>query len=436
MTAIGILIVIPFVWSAAIVALRRQRTPDDAEEKTALLLMLAPVVLGGLALLLPGWMPVHVALPVIGHMSVPPSPVPHALAAGARFDAVLWLAVGCVAVYVSGVLVKGARLWLTFARLRQVAATARRVTIAGHAVSVTPAAVPPLAWGRGTVILPDSMTEAFTAADLGLIIRHETAHLRRGDPLWFAALSWIEALLWFNPFVRAQIQRCRLAAELACDAVVAPASRETYADVLLRTLRLTSAHALSCVPAVDSCGDYRMRLTRIMTAAPARTSAHWLAAAAVVAVLPVTAAQFAWAQSAAPDPIYTSLWATDDAKIPARYKVGMLHDRLLDEARDDVWASERENLIQDKLSAAWTSDDKVLDQGVTCKATLCEVRLLFDVKGKNDTEINRTLDKFYKAEGGIVDHFQNDSSGSMTMDNTPGTKPTRLGIVFYYFRKV
>ncbi|MEJ0060406.1 MAG: M56 family metallopeptidase [Terricaulis sp.] len=159
--------------------------------------------------------------------------------------------------------------------------------------------------------MPRTLIAALTPAQLALVIAHERAHVRRGDALYYALLAWIDALCWCNPFTRAQTRRCRLAAELACDAAVtaaAPQMRRAYAQTLILALKHTAGDALQCAPAVFSTrivGEHRMRISEIMHAdhMPRKRSAWALTIAAALVAAPLATLQIAMAQDAsAPSP--------------------------------------------------------------------------------------------------------------------------------------
>jgi hypothetical protein len=315
-TALLTLLVTPFVWSAVVAGLRhalrpRAETPEDGVEKALLIVMLMPVVLGFVLLAISRFAPVSlpfVPFPVLLQQAGTAAGLvntsePKGLAASG-IDLMAWcIGIGW-ALYAAGVLIKVVPLVLAFIRLGRLVSASRLSEVAGEVVYATEAAVPPLAWGRETVLLPASLIEQFSEHDLLMIIRHEREHLRRGDTYWFAALSWIDALLWFNPFIRQQTAQCRIAAEIACDAAVAqaaPAAREAYARVLVQTLKHTAGDVRQYAPAVFSpmkSGDYRMRILQIMHAdATARKPRRrWLYAGLIAAALPVVFAQLAWSQ--------------------------------------------------------------------------------------------------------------------------------------------
>ncbi|MBU3729866.1 MAG: M56 family metallopeptidase, partial [Phycisphaerales bacterium] len=90
-------------------------------------------------------------------------------------------------------------------------------------ILVTRAGTVPFVWafvGRPAIVLPSSVVDASTEADLRLILMHELAHIRRGDHLvrWldWAAIAW----LWWNPLAWVARRGLRATEELACDSLV------------------------------------------------------------------------------------------------------------------------------------------------------------------------------------------------------------------------
>ena len=321
--AVIVVFVLPLVWSAGLAFSRRclgrgRERPDDALEKLMLLILLAPAGIGlSLAVLVP-IVREYFPGPVL---SLPALPLPDfdddggmavaARAAGsaAAFHPILAVSLALIVVYASVAGFLALRLGMAQLKLGWIVAQARRDLLLGRDVRITAANVPPLAWGRHAIVLPASLVAAFAPVQIDLILRHESVHLCRGDGLWFAILAWIEVIFWFNPFIRSQARRCRLAAELACDDAVVravPDMQHVYAQTLVMTLKHTAGNALpistqSGVPAVfspEKSGDYRMRIREIMhpTVSRRKPRYRWLYAVAAALVVPLAAAQFAWSQ--------------------------------------------------------------------------------------------------------------------------------------------
>ncbi len=308
-------VLMPFIWSGLVAGLRRvlrqtTETPEDSVEKSLLTIMLTPIGLGVILLIVSRFRPIPLPdmrtlvahLPLSQAPAEAPLPVAVSAPVNHSFDILAWLVIAGWGIYAVGIIIKAVPLVLAFARLRRVVSLSKPSVVAGEAVRITEAPVPPLVWGRSTILLPESLTARFNSEDLRMIIQHERAHLHRGDTIWFAALSWIDVLLWFNPFVRQQTALCRMAAEIACDAAVTrdvPAN--SYARVLVRTLKHTAGDVRQYAPAVFSpvkSGDYRMRIRQIMRPEPPARKPLRGALYAILALIavPVVFAQFAWSQ--------------------------------------------------------------------------------------------------------------------------------------------
>lgn len=104
------------------------------------------------------------------------------------------------------------------------------------------AAGPCLTWRRGgyVVVVPRDIWSTLPAEERRLILRHELAHLRRGD-LWTGlAARGVAAIHWFNPFAWLAVRRLEECAEWACDEAACGDDGETAARYsrLLISLRL------------------------------------------------------------------------------------------------------------------------------------------------------------------------------------------------------
>ncbi|WP_443747525.1 M23/M56 family metallopeptidase [Asticcacaulis solisilvae] len=315
-TGVLVILVVPFLWSAAVAVLKRipalRNGPqylDDKTEKRHLALMLLPVFVG-LAMAVAARfisfsLPVQ-ALPItkIGEAVVAPiAPVAVTGVVKPHIDWMPWAVMAGLTLYGAGLALHAARLALGLVRLGRLASKSRPAADWGKGVRLTPVKTTPLAFGRATILMPESLIDCLSHAQVQMILRHEREHLKRGDARWFVTLAAIDAVFWFNPFVRRQTQTCRLAAELACDAAVvatAPEMRRTYAEALVRVLKHAAGDVRQYAPTAfspEKSGDYRMRISEIMQP-PGKTRKPRLLVAAVAAalVLPLGLAQFAWSQ--------------------------------------------------------------------------------------------------------------------------------------------
>lgn len=137
---------------------------------------------------------------------------------------------------------------------------------------LTDIGISPFITRDGTIIMSQDLFDELEPASLAMIVTHEAAHFERQDPFWFQFLAWLEVLQWPNIFLRQQIKRCRLVAELAADEAALTRTQtrpKVYARTLVTALRHTAENAPSCVPAVFSprkIGDASMRIEMIMGA--------------------------------------------------------------------------------------------------------------------------------------------------------------------------
>ncbi|MES1199830.1 MAG: peptidoglycan DD-metalloendopeptidase family protein [Pseudomonadota bacterium] len=317
--AVAVFLLAPLAWSGAVASARALTRDNGAplesgSELRVLSIMLAPVLVGGLCL---AWAaaPKPYALPPLlpeTHLFESAAAITsHAVRVAPlspRFD---WFGAGVAAfavAYAFGFIWSAARLRLAQVHIARIAARASDASAAwGEGVALTESRVSAFLGPCGKVVLPRDLVETLTPAQIALIIAHERSHHRRGDAYTFAALAWVDVVCWFNPFVRAQTGRCRLAAELACDAAAiadAPQMRKAYAQALLAALKHAAGDALPCAPAASSTwivGDHRMRIARIMQPArrPRKRALWAVYAAAGLLAAPVSMMQLAIAQPSA-----------------------------------------------------------------------------------------------------------------------------------------
>nr|WP_255699143.1 M56 family metallopeptidase [Luteimonas sp. Y-2-2-4F] len=124
------------------------------------------------------------------------------------------------------------------------------------------------------VLLPVGLAERMPAQALHAVLRHELAHIRRGD-LWMLLLQRVGlALFWWNPLLRRLGARLDLAREMACDEAAANAigSGHRCADALVASLELRAV----APPATLSTGMHgsRRALARRVEALLAWREAH------------------------------------------------------------------------------------------------------------------------------------------------------------------
>ena len=92
-------------------------------------------------------------------------------------------------------------------------------------------------WPRPALVLPAAWVATAPDEGVDLVLRHELAHLRRGDLAWLELSSWLAAAWWWNPLYRLVVARACAAAEDACDDAALAGSRASaaaYGAVLVR----------------------------------------------------------------------------------------------------------------------------------------------------------------------------------------------------------
>ncbi|MCK4564818.1 MAG: hypothetical protein KAU94_09105, partial [Verrucomicrobia bacterium] len=99
------------------------------------------------------------------------------------------------------------------------------------------------------ILVPASF-EAFTPEQQAMILRHELAHIQRGDVAVRLLLEGIMTVFWFHPLIWILLRRCDQTTEMACDDAVLHDghSASAYAETLLAPSR--QAHTKSAVAAV------------------------------------------------------------------------------------------------------------------------------------------------------------------------------------------
>ena len=152
-----------------------------------------------------------------------------------------------------------------------------------------------------TVGLPTRCEDELTDAELGAVLAHELAHVRRRDAAWSAGLRIVAAALWLQPLNRLGMRRAMEAAEHACDdwALARTDERVGLATSIARVAEWMRESAVAPVPLAfvgRDQGAVAARVRRILTGTPT-THRRWkgLAAAALIAfplpLLPALPAQ-------------------------------------------------------------------------------------------------------------------------------------------------
>jgi len=137
-------------------------------------------------------------------------------------------------------------------------------------------------WGLFTpkVILPRT-ARSWTEARAAIVLRHELAHIRRGDWVVQIAGELLRTAYWFNPLVWAACTRLRQESEQACDDEVLTSGVDgpDYATHLVELARLLKAESAPRLPApaIARSSSLERRIRAMLDARLTRTPATRLA---------------------------------------------------------------------------------------------------------------------------------------------------------------
>jgi TonB family protein len=164
------------------------------------------------------------------------------------------------------------------------------------------AAGPAVMWApRTRLLLPEDFLDRYDADARAMVLRHECAHLRRGDAWWSLLSECALVLLWFHPLAWFALPRFQLDLELACDESVLRASPQhelRYAQALMRSTGVDAQPAM--IPWLAE-PQLKERLTMISRPSPSR----WRRRCGYLALLALLTGSAAMAQSAAAPPADT-----------------------------------------------------------------------------------------------------------------------------------
>jgi beta-lactamase regulating signal transducer with metallopeptidase domain len=138
-------------------------------------------------------------------------------------------------------------------------------------------------WRRPLILLPLAWMQ-WEDARLGAVLRHELAHVRRGDYAWNLAAALLPVLYWPNPIAWLVARRIRLYAELACDRRAAPeVGAATYAGVLVQSAREIMAHGSGTrVLAPGAATDLEARIAALLSSTESAAQSSGRVTGAVV----------------------------------------------------------------------------------------------------------------------------------------------------------
>ena len=213
-----------------------------------------------------------------------------------RLTQAAWALLGTVTVSL------GLLAWM-LARWHQVARDARRAAVAPARLSellpeprrpvrlkLTDQPQSPAVCGlfRPVILLPRTLAEQLSPAQLRAVLLHELLHLRRGDVWVNCAQALLQIVYWWHPllwFANARIRRVR--EEAVDDAVMVALNEdaEAYAPTLLEVAKLALHRplaSLGLVGILESRSSLRQRIERLMDFRPPRRAGLSLGSALTV----------------------------------------------------------------------------------------------------------------------------------------------------------
>ncbi|MDI1311810.1 M56 family metallopeptidase [Prosthecobacter sp.] len=116
-------------------------------------------------------------------------------------------------------------------RIFQEAAAAYHLPLPHTSLRISPRCHVPMTWGLAhkTVLLPEQST-TWSETRLRLVLRHELAHIARGDILVTLLTTLAALLLWFHPLAWLMLRASHRSREQACDDLALSHSTQTAAD--------------------------------------------------------------------------------------------------------------------------------------------------------------------------------------------------------------
>ncbi len=147
------------------------------------------------------------------------------------------------------------------------------------------------------ILLPRSLLETLSPAELRHVLLHEMAHIRRRDPIAGIAAHLVLSLHWFNPLVWITVRLFAADREVLCDAAVLRSLERheyrPYGETLLHVLRLAPPphpKGAALLPFLSNKPEIKRRLTMIAKPKTTRSLPGLLATTATLACLALTLA--------------------------------------------------------------------------------------------------------------------------------------------------
>jgi TonB family protein len=273
-------IILTLGWGLALLLRRASASMRHAVWASA---MLAAIALPALEQLLPA----TIADPTGGFLVTA-----NAVAAGTKKSSGGWL----MLVWLAGVAAVMARTFVAHVRVERIRLAAGRIgEYSGIPLLRSPEDLSPMAagWLRPAIVLPASSGE-WGEPLRESVLRHEVAHIRRGDLWWSRLAQAFCAALWFHPLAWLAAREMRREAEGACDDIVLASGtmHADYAEHLIRVARSTSAAPTAAV-AMTGKSPFESRVRAILNSRTSRRPVNALivALAGVVVFAPLAAFQ-------------------------------------------------------------------------------------------------------------------------------------------------
>ncbi len=232
------------VWAAVMNAIASRAVDRYQDWPSYWLAWLVAAVAPALAAPLFAFMPAPAtSLQIDAALAIADLTAPLQRASGSPNTALPWLAVAGMALFFAGLLRSAIRYAAGLRGVRSIIRASQPASVeTQNAVLIltTSRNTPVFCVGgaRPAIVFPRALLNSMSSEQIALVIGHELAHVRRRDPLLFAALEAVKVLFWFNPFVHVLTERARLAAEISCDriALAGGGERKLYAEAMLKAL--------------------------------------------------------------------------------------------------------------------------------------------------------------------------------------------------------
>ena len=172
-------------------------------------------------------------------------------------------------------------------------------------IYTTSARLSPMVWwlgGRVRIVIPAALPDEMNAGQLGWMLAHELAHVRRRDHLvrW---LEWLACVcFWWNPVAWWARRNLRINEEICCDALVLSSLHpepRTYANSLMTVVEFLASPVIrppAMASEINSGGFLERRFRMIVSNNPIPKTPRWLVAGVLLTALTLLPLGVAYAQ--------------------------------------------------------------------------------------------------------------------------------------------